>query len=59
MSGIRLWKVNQLVDDGELTVLIDADAPNGWDWRWLFLRSEVEALAAVRRPRARDRRGRR
>jgi hypothetical protein len=50
MLGIKSWSVSQLVDDGELTMLIDADAPKGWAWRWLLLRSEVEALAAARRP---------
>jgi hypothetical protein len=49
MLGIKLWSVSQLVDDGELTTLMDADAPKGWAWRWLLLRSEVEALAADRR----------
>jgi hypothetical protein len=53
MSGIKWWKLRQLVDQGELTMLMDADAPEGWAWRWLLLRSEVEALAA-RRPGARD-----
>jgi hypothetical protein len=57
MLGIKLWKVRQLVDDGELTMLIDADAPKGWAWRWLLLRSEVEALAAARRPGVRDKGG--
>jgi hypothetical protein len=46
MLGMKLWSVRQLVDEGELTLLIDADAPKGWAWRWLLLRSEVEALAA-------------
>jgi hypothetical protein len=48
--GMKLWSVSQLVDDGELTMLIDADAPKGWAWRFLLLRSEVEELAAARRP---------
>jgi hypothetical protein len=48
MLGTKLWSVSQLVDQGELTMLIDADAPQGWAWRWLLLRSEVEALAADR-----------
>jgi hypothetical protein len=50
MLGIKLWNVSQLVDEGKLTMLVDADAPKGWAWRWLLLRSEVEALAAARRP---------
>jgi uncharacterized protein YuzE len=54
--GVKLWNVSQLVDDGELTMLIDADAPKGWAWRFLLLRSEVEALAAARQPKRRDRR---
>ena len=57
--GIKRWNVSQLVDDGELTMLIDADAPKGWAWRWLLLRSEVEALAAARGPDKRTRRRRR
>ena len=48
--GMKAWSVSQLVDDGELTMLIDADAPKGWKWRWLLLRSEVEELAAAKRP---------
>jgi hypothetical protein len=56
MLGVKQWKVRQLVDEEELTMLIDADAPKGWAWRWLLLRSEVEALAAAGRPRTRDRR---
>jgi hypothetical protein len=48
LLGIKRWHVSQLVDDGELTMLIDADAPKGWAWRWLLLRSEVEAIAAAR-----------
>lgn len=54
--GMKMWGVSQLVDDGKLTMLIDADAPKGWAWRWLLLRSEVEELAAARRPGMRDRR---
>jgi hypothetical protein len=54
MLGIKPWKLRQLFDEGEVTLLIDADAPKGWAWRWLLLRSEVEALAAARRPRRRD-----
>jgi hypothetical protein len=50
--GMKQWSVSQLVDDGELTMLIDADAPKGWKWRWLLLRSEVEELAAAKRPGA-------
>ena len=53
--GIKRWNVSQLVDDGELTMLIDADAPKGWAWRWLLLRSEVEALAERRTKGKRDR----
>jgi hypothetical protein len=53
--GIKRWHVSQLVDDGELTLLIDADAPKGWAWRWLLLRSEVEELAASRKQRDRGR----
>ena len=34
--GMKLWSVGQLVDDGELTMLIDADAPKGWAWRFLL-----------------------
>ena len=56
MLGIKTWSVAQLVDDGELTMLIDADAPKGWAWRWLLLRSEVEKLAAAKPPKGRDRR---
>ena len=59
MLGMKLWSVSQLVDQGELTMLIDADAPKGWAWRWLLLRSEVEALAASRKPKGRGRGGRR
>jgi len=51
MLGIKLWNVSQLVDEGKLTMLVDADAPKGWAWRWLLLRSEVEALAATKRGR--------
>ena len=58
MLGIKQWSVSQLVDDGELTMLIDADAPKGWAWRWLLLRSEVEALAAARKSKVRDQRRR-
>jgi hypothetical protein len=54
--GIKLWSVSQLVDEGKLTMLIDADAPKGWAWRFLLLRSEVEEMAAARRPGGRDRR---
>ena len=46
--GMKQWSVSQLVDDGKLTMLIDADAPKGWKWRWLLLRSEVEEHAAKR-----------
>ena len=52
--GIKQWSVSQLVDDGELTMLVDADAPKGWKWRWLLLRSEVEERAATR-PKKRPR----
>ncbi len=54
MVGTLWWKLRQLVDEGELTLLMDADAPKGWAWRWLLLRSEVEALAADDRPGPRD-----
>jgi hypothetical protein len=54
MLGTKLWNVSQLVDEGDLTLLIDAEAPKGWAWRWLLLRSEVEGLAAARRQRGRD-----
>jgi hypothetical protein len=57
--GTRLWNVSQLVDEGKLTLLIDADAPRGWAWRFLLLRSEVEAMAAEREPKGRGRRRRR
>jgi hypothetical protein len=53
--GLKTWSVSQLVDDGELTMLVDADAPKAWAWRWLLLRSEVEALAAAKRPKSRGR----
>ena len=53
--GVKMWSVSQLVDEGKLTMLIDADAPKGWAWRFLLLRSEVEALAAARRPKGRER----
>ena len=52
--GTKLWNVSQLVDEEKLTMLIDADAPKGWAWRWLLLRSEVEELAAARRASVRD-----
>jgi hypothetical protein len=54
--GMKQWSVSQLVDQGELTMLVDADAPKGWQWRWLLLRSEVEELAAAKRPGPKDRR---
>ena len=54
--GITQWSVSQLVDEGELTMLIDADAPKGWAWRWLLLRSEVESLATARQAKARNKR---
>jgi hypothetical protein len=57
--GTRLWNVSQLVDEGKLTLLIDADAPRGWAWRFLLLRSEVEEMAAERGPKGRGRRRRR
>jgi len=50
---MKLRSISQLVDEGQLTMLIDADAPKGWAWRWLLLRSQVEALAAARRPKVR------
>ena len=49
--GMKRWSVSQLVDEGKLTMLVDADAPRGWAWRWLLLRSEVEAMAAGGRQR--------
>lgn len=54
MLGMKQWSVSQLVDEGKLTMLIDADAPKGWAWRWLLLRSEIEALAPASRPKPRD-----
>ena len=54
--GIKQWAVSQLLDDGDLTMLVDADAPKGWAWRWLLLRSEVEALAAKSASKRRGRR---
>ena len=57
MLGIKRWQVSELVDEGKLTLLVDADAPKGWAWRYLLLRSEVEALVAAKRPRKRRRRG--
>jgi len=54
--GIKMWSVSQLVDEGKLTMLVDADAPRGWAWRWLLLRSEVEEMATARPPKGRDRR---
>ena len=53
MLGMKSLNVSQLVEEGKLTMLIDADAPKGWAWRWLLLRSEVEALAATRRAKMR------
>lgn len=55
LLGLKYWGVSQLIDDGKLTMLVDADAPKGWAWRWLLLRSEVEALAADRQPRGKRR----
>jgi len=55
MLGIKMWGVSQLVDEGELTMLVDSDAPKGWAWRWLLLRSEVEALAASRQEKSKGR----
>jgi hypothetical protein len=57
MLGIKHWKLSELVDEGKLTMLVDADAPKGWAWRYLLLRSEVEAMAADRRPSGRRRGG--
>jgi hypothetical protein len=57
MLGIKQWNVSQLIDEGKLTMLIDADAPKGWAWRYLLLRSEVEEMAAARLPGARRKRG--
>jgi hypothetical protein len=54
--GMKLWNISQLVDEGKLTMLIDADAPKGWAWRFLLLRSEVEAMAAEQGPKGRGRR---
>jgi len=54
MVGVKWWALRQLVDEGELTMLLDADAPKGWAWRWLLLRSEVEALAESQAPAARE-----
>jgi hypothetical protein len=45
LLGLKAWSVSELVDEGKLTLLVDADAPKGWAWRWLLLRAEVEALA--------------
>ena len=59
MLGMKQWSVSQLVDDGELTMLVDADAPKGWKWRWLLLRSEVEALAESKPASPRTKRRRR
>jgi hypothetical protein len=56
MLGMKLWNVSQLVDEERLTMLVDADAPKGWAWRWLLLRSEVEALAARRPARGKGQR---
>ena len=53
ISGMKFRHISQLVDDGELTMLIDAEARKGWAWRWLLLRSEVEALAAAKPARMR------
>lgn len=55
LMGLKYWGVSQLIDDSKLTMLVDADAPKGWAWRWLLLRSEVEALAANRQPRGKRR----
>ena len=57
LLGLKAWTLSQLVDEGKLTLLVDADAPKGWAWRWLLLRSEVEALAAERKPGGGRRRG--
>jgi hypothetical protein len=57
--GVRLWNISELVDEGKLTMMIDADAPRGWAWRWLLLRSEVEALAAAGQQKAKRSRRRR
>jgi hypothetical protein len=45
--GINQWSLSQLALIDMLTLLIDADAPRGWAWRWLLLRSEVDELAAA------------
>ena len=47
--GLKLRGVSELVEEGKLTLLVDADAPKGWAWRWLLLRSEVEALTPPNR----------
>jgi hypothetical protein len=44
MLGMKMWNVSQLVDEGKLTMLIDADAPKG---------CTTEALAAARRSKVR------
>ena len=59
LLGVRLWNISELVDEGKLTMLIDADAPKGWAWRWLLVRSEVEALAVANPTGRKDRRPRR
>ena len=43
--GSKMRNLLQHVDEGKLTLLIDVDAPGGWAWRWLLLRSEVEEMA--------------
>jgi hypothetical protein len=49
LLGLKAWTLSDLVDEGKLTLLVDADAPKGWAWRWLLLRSEVEALTPPKR----------
>jgi hypothetical protein len=56
ISGVKLWNVSQLVDEGKLTMLVDADAPKGWAWRYLLLRSEIEELAASRQSKGKRQR---
>jgi hypothetical protein len=54
MLRMRPWGVSRLIEQEDLTMLVDADAPKGWGWRWLLLRSEVEALAGRRGRRRRS-----
>ncbi|MFN2226917.1 MAG: hypothetical protein ACK2UY_11425 [Anaerolineae bacterium] len=52
LLGLKAWTVSELVDEGKLTLLVDADAPKGWAWRWLLLRSEVETLVPEKHARS-------